>query len=111
VDASLDLPPERAACAASAEADAADGDAECGEEREGVLERVGNALQHGASEVGGGVCGADAGEGCADCRIEVRRALAEQVRSPFEAFTAGRDFGGCGGQRVVIGASKEGLLE
>ncbi len=56
VDVGLNLTPEWTACAASAEANALDRDAQFVEEGEGVAEAHGYAFEHGADEVGAG-CG------------------------------------------------------
>ena len=58
-----------------------------------------------------GVRGADAGKGRADFGVEVRRALAEQVGSPFKTIAAGRDFFRGSSEGVVALAGEEGLLE
>ena len=102
VNRGLDLTPEGSARSASAETDAGDRDAEAGEEGEGVLEGVGDAFEDGADEMGRSVGGGDAGEGGADGGVEVGGAFAEEVGSPFQAFAAGGDFGGEGGEGVVI---------
>jgi hypothetical protein len=107
VDSSLDLPPERTARAAAAEANAADWDTEICEERKRVVEGVGDAFEDGADEVGCRVGGRDAGEGSADLGVEVRGALAEQVGRPFEAVAARRDFGGGCGEGIVIFPAKK----
>ena len=106
VDAGLDFAPEGAARSAAAEADGGDGNAEVGEEREGVLEGIGDAFLDGADEVRPGVLDADAGKGRADFGVEVGGALAQQVRRPLEAFAAGRDFCRVVVERVVVWPAK-----
>src|SRR5581483_8840357 len=94
VDVGLNLSPERAAGAAAAEADFFYGDAELVEEGEGVLQGEGNAFEDGADEVREGGGGVDADEGGAGIGVEVRGALAEEVRRPEETVGAGWDVGG-----------------
>jgi hypothetical protein len=89
VDAGLNAPPQGAARAAAAQPDAADRNAQLGKQRERVLKRIGNALQHRADKVSRRVVDADAGEGRAHFRVEMRRAFAEQIRRPFQALAAG----------------------
>lgn len=111
VDAGLDAPPQFAARAAAAEADIADGNAELGKEGEGVFERVGDAFEHSADEVAGGMAGVDARKGCANVWVEVRRALAKQVGRPHEALAAGGNFFCLRVEGVVILAGEERFLE
>ncbi len=61
--------------------------------------------------MGRGMDGRDAGKGRSHFRIKVRRALAEQVGRPLQAFAAGRNLRGCRGQAVIILAGEERLLE
>ena len=55
------------------------------------------------------VVGCDAGKGGADFRIQVRSALAEQIRRPFEALAARRNLGRRSGQFVIVVAGEEGV--
>src|SRR5581483_5868149 len=117
VDVGLDLAPERAARAATAEANFFYGNTELAEEGEGVLQGEGDAFEDGADVVGKGGRGVDAREGGAGVGVEVRGALAEEVGCPEEAVGAGRDVGGesgelvVGGERAVGVAGREGVAE
>jgi hypothetical protein len=82
VDVGLDLLPQRAARAASAEPDAGDRDFQLREEREGIAEAHGDALHDCADAVGSSVRCSQLDEGRAGLRIEVRSAFAEEVRRP-----------------------------
>src|SRR6266481_5876465 len=53
--------------------------------------------------------GGEANEGAASVGIEMRGALAHQIRCPQEAVRTGRDFGGFGGELVVRFAGTAGI--
>ena len=54
-------------------------------------ERVSHALQHSAHKMRRRVNGGDAGKGRAHLGVKMRRALAQQVRRPFQALAARRE--------------------
>ncbi len=53
--------------------------------------------------------GGEANEGAASVGIEMRGALAHQIRCPQEAVRTGRDFGGFGGEPIVGFAGAAGI--
>ena len=92
VDAGLNLPPQCTARAAAAEANCSHWNSQLREERKTVLQRVSNALLHCAHKMRTCVLHADARKCGANFGIEMRRALAQQIRRPLQAFAAGRNF-------------------
>ena len=91
VNAGLNLPPQRPARAAAAQPNAAHRNAQLREERERVLQRIGHALQHRAHKMRRGVHRRDARKRRAHLGIEMRRALAEQIRRPLQSLAARRE--------------------
>ena len=109
IDIGLDQAPERGACTSAAEANPGDRDIHFAKEGESVAKAEGNAFQDGANDVGAGVRSGEANQGAASVRIEMRRALANQIGSPQEAVGTGMDFGGFGGELVIGFAGAAGI--
>src|SRR5580658_10567293 len=94
VNIGLDLLPERGASASAAEADAFNGNVNFVEDCEGVFQAVGDAFEDGADEVRAGMRGGEADKSGAREWIQMRSALAHQIRRPERTFGTGGN-GGC----------------
>src|SRR6185437_10338167 len=97
----LDLPPERAARTAATETDACDRNLKFCEEREGIAEAHRHAFQHCTDKVRPRMRCGDAREGSARLGIEMRRALAEEIRGPQHSFASRRNSRGFRSQLIV----------
>jgi len=116
VDIGLDLPPHGRARAATAEADAGNGHIHFAEKSERVAEAEGDTFENGANDMRASVRSGEANERAARVGIEMRGALAHEIRRPQEAVGTGRNFGGFGGELVVgfanaAGICSEGIAE
>src|SRR6267378_3313234 len=116
VDVGLDLAPEQRPCAATAEADARDGDVHLAEKRERVAQTEGDAFEDSANDVSASVRSGEADQRSANAGIEMRRALAHQIGRPQEAVGTGRNLSGFGSELIVgfagtTGACSEGVAK
>ncbi len=82
VDVSLDLPPQRGARAASAEAYCTHRNVELGEDGQRVLEAEGDAFHDGADDVCGAMGCGEPDQSAARFRIKMRCAFAHQIWRP-----------------------------